>query len=183
MDKSTIRNHYIKLRNNLSKQYIDDVSYNITTNIINNNIYKQSENIFVYLTMNSEINTTFLINQSIIDNKNVYCPFMTPQKRTMVFKKFDGFHNLTKNSFGIFEPNSNTICQSDKNTLIIVPAIIYTKDKYRIGYGGGYYDYFLSNNEYLCTIGTCFDEFLINNFPKNQYDKKVDLIATQTKLI
>ena len=98
----------------------------------------------------------------------------------MIFKKYNK-NNYIKNKFNILEPINEVEKISDNKTIIIVPAIVYNKNKYRIGYGGGYYDTFLKNNIYLSSIGICFDNFIID-FTEDNYDKNVDIILTEKNI-
>ena len=100
-----------------------------------------------------------------------------------------------KNTYNILvEHNANTILgcwvinhkfkgttSNDKvtsnNCVCIVPGICFDKNGYRIGYGKGYYDKYLSNKS-IYKIGICFKECLIDNMPHDLYDIKVDLIVS-----
>ena len=84
--------------------------------------------------------------------------------------------NLKKGSFDILEPTSNDKVTSN-NCVCIVPGICFDKNGYRIGYGKGYYDKYLSNKS-IYKIGICFKECLIDNMPHDLYDIKVDLIVS-----
>ena len=83
---------------------------------------------------------------------------------------------LKKGSFDILEPTSNDKVTSN-NCVCIVPGICFDKNGYRIGYGKGYYDKYLSNKS-IYKIGICFKECLIDNMPHDLYDIKVDLIVS-----
>ena len=52
---------------------------------------------------------------------------------------------------------------------------------YRLGYGKGYYDRFLSENKIL-TVGFCYNKFIVNELPINQFDKKVEYICSENGL-
>ena len=54
--------------------------------------------------------------------------------------------------------------------------------KNRLGYGGGYYDRFLSVSNSL-KIAVAYDEQIIQNLPTEVHDIKMDLIITPTKII
>ncbi|WP_250277965.1 5-formyltetrahydrofolate cyclo-ligase [[Clostridium] colinum] len=174
--KQFLRNSYMNIRSNFPNTYINSISQAISNNFFNLSIYKQAKNIFIYLSLEKEINTQYIINQAKKDNKNIYCPVIT-SKNTMIFKKYNE-KNLIKNKFNILEPLYEKEKISDNTTIIIVPTIIYNKNKYRIGYGGGYYDYFLKNNICLASVGICFESFICD-FNPDYYDEKVDIIITE----
>ena len=179
--KIKIRNKYINLRNNFSKEYINSVSKSISNKLFNLKKYKNSKNIFIYLSLDKELNTSYIINRAKQDNKNIYCPVLTNKKREMVFRKYVNDNSLIKNKYGILEPLNEIEKISDEQTIIIVPAIVYNKNKYRIGYGGGYYDKYLKENIYLCSVGICFDNFVID-FKEDNYDKNVNIVITEKNI-
>ena len=176
--KIKIRNKYINLRNNFSKKYINSVSKSISNKLFNLKKYKNSKNIFIYLSLDKELNTSYIINRAKQDNKNIYCPVLTNKKREMVFRKYVNDNSLIKNKYGILEPLNEIEKIKDKFTIVTDPATVYNKNKYRIGYGGGYYDYFLKNNIYMSSIGLCFEQFICD-FNQDIYDEKVDILITE----
>ncbi len=59
---------------------------------------------------------------------------------------------ISENKFGIPEPISGNQFYIDKNSIVIVPLLAFDLEGNRVGYGGGFYDRFLSE----CEIGTQF---------------------------
>lgn len=59
---------------------------------------------------------------------------------------------VKENKFGIPEPVSGNEFFIDKNSIVIVPLLAFDLQGNRVGYGGGFYDRFLSN----CEEGTQF---------------------------
>jgi 5-formyltetrahydrofolate cyclo-ligase len=70
--------------------------------------------------------------------------------------------------------------------IILIPLVGFDESKNRIGYGGGYYDrtieYLEKKNDVL-KLGVAFDEQETIKIPNGKYDKKLDIIITQTRLI
>ena len=63
----------------------------------------------------------------------------------------------------------------------IVPLVAFDKDKFRLGYGGGFYDRYInkiSNLKRIFTIGFGFSFQGLKKIPKNKFDQKLDLILT-----
>ena len=55
---------------------------------------------------------------------------------------------------------------------------------YRIGYGGGYYDKLLQDiNPNTKTIGLAFDFQIVDSLCIENFDRKVDVIITEERII
>ena len=101
----------------------------------------------------------------------------------MNFSSWSFNYPLKVNSFGIPEPKKNKFILPD---VLLVPLVAFDKNKYRIGYGGGYYDRYIEKvqkKKKLITIGFAFSFQEIKKVPKNKYDKKLDYIITEKALI
>ena len=89
---------------------------------------------------------------------------------------------LKVNNMGIPEPVSKKIVYPD---LILVPLVGFDKKKFRLGYGGGYYDRYIekvSKFKKIKTIGLSFSFQKIKKLPTNKFDKKLDFIITENKI-
>ena len=90
---------------------------------------------------------------------------------------------LKINKYGIPEPLSKKICYPD---ILFVPLVGYDSEFNRLGYGGGFYDRYLekiSKIKKIFKIGLGFSYQKIKKIPINKYDKKLDLIITEKKII
>ena len=90
--------------------------------------------------------------------------------------------HLKVNNMGIPEPVSKKIVYPD---LILVPLVGFDKNKFRLGYGGGYYDRYIekvSKYKKFKTIGLSFSFQEIKKLPINKFDKKLDFIITENKI-
>ena len=68
--------------------------------------------------------------------------------------------------------------QYNTNSCIIVPGLLFDKNNNRLGYGGGYYDRFLANNN-IYKIGICFSNFLVDKIIIDKNDIKMDEVITE----
>lgn len=69
-----------------------------------------------------------------------------------------------------------------ENSVCIVPALAFDSDGYRIGYGGGYYDRFLSS--YMGTaIGVSYDGMIVDALPRDEFDLPVSIIITERRIL
>jgi 5-formyltetrahydrofolate cyclo-ligase len=98
------------------------------------------------------------------------------------FEYGDGVTNYTTNSIGIKEKEEEHCFPYTQNSLPLlcfVPGIAASQDGSRLGYGGGFYDQFLSQFPDKITSVLCLpsQDFLLNALPLDPHDEKVDLIV------
>lgn len=86
--------------------------------------------------------------------------------------------------FGILEPRyvSADIVTPDSKTLILVPALAIDASGFRLGYGGGYYDRYLSAYREATALGTVFSPFYPRWLPTDEHDISVGYVATEQRL-
>ena len=145
LNKKNIREEIIDKRNNLILDIKQNYDSLIFEEIINSEIYKKSKKIFTYISFGSEVDTIKLIKYSFSNNKEVYVPKINKQTKDMIALKIHNFNNMSVDKWGIIEPKSvdKTNIGTDFD-LIIMPGIAFDKQGNRIGYGGGYYDKYIS---------------------------------------
>ena len=68
------------------------------------------------------------------------------------------------------------------DTLCIVPALAYDAQGNRLGYGGGFYDRFLSGKE-IFKLGITYEACLRTELPSENYDIAVDAVITEKNII
>ena len=69
---------------------------------------------------------------------------------------------------------------------MIVPLVGFDKDKFRLGYGGGFYDRYISkilSFKKMVTVGFAFSFQEVDKIPINKFDQKLDYVLTNNGLI
>lgn len=146
--------------------------------------YINSKLVLCYLSLNDEVSTDCIIKNALKCKKQVAVPYCTDKKGIMEFYLIDSLDTLKAGSYGIREPDINKCSKvyNFSSSITIVPALSFDKNGYRLGYGGGYYDRFLS--QYNGTsVGICYDEMMSNRIPTDKHDKNVDIIITDKQTI
>jgi len=96
---------------------------------------------------------------------------------------FDDEVELVDNAFGIAEPSAGEIVEPGEIDLALVPLLAFDQHGYRVGYGKGYYDKFLSQcREDVIKIGLSFFEPVDEIGDINQFDIPLNYCVTPQKV-
>ena len=100
----------------------------------------------------------------------------------MNFFKWSKNEPLKINKYGIPEPISKKKIYPN---ILLIPLVAFDDDLNRLGYGGGYYDRYLSKaqNNKVFKVGVGFSFQKVKNLPIKKYDKSLDCIITEKKII
>jgi 5-formyltetrahydrofolate cyclo-ligase len=135
--------------------------------------------IALYYPSNFELNVLKLLELKNILTQDILLP-VTDQNNHMKFFSWKKNDVLFVNKFGILEPAKT---QTKIPDVILVPMLAFDKNRYRLGYGKGFYDRYL--NKYLkkfkniLTVGVAFSFQRHHKLPINQKDVKLDFIITE----
>lgn len=174
--KTAIRQKILKIRKSMSRTEILEASTKITDKILEMSVYESVADICCYMPVNNEVELDRLITRAFCDNKRVYLPRVTGDEMDF-FRFYDGMP-LIKGRYNIPEPDSNEILVPGRNTLIIMPGAVFSKEMDRIGYGGGYYDKYLFTHPEAHTLGICYDFQILDNIPRDDYDIRPQIIVS-----
>ena len=89
---------------------------------------------------------------------------------------------LYPDSYGILEPPPGNPVYDPETDLgsavCFVPGLVYDKAGFRLGYGKGFYDRYLSAFS-GCTIGVVYSDYILREVPRGRYDVSVDILLTE----
>lgn len=177
-DKATLRKEIIKKRKEMNKEDAARKSEIICRKIIASGEYKAADNILAYISVQNEVMLNSLIEDAQKSNKTIWLPRVVGDD--MEFIKYTSGAPLQKNRYGILEPSGDEKIVPDEETLIIMPGVAFSIKNDRIGFGGGYYDRFLSVNNKCKNIIAVAYEFQICDFvPSEAHDIKPHILITE----
>jgi 5-formyltetrahydrofolate cyclo-ligase len=155
----------------------------ITERLLQEEKILEADNILLYASFGSEVDTYLLIDKLIEMGKNVALPKCGPE-RTMTFHLIGSVADLHEGMYRIPEPDS-ALPQPEmsENSVCIIPGLAFTEDGGRLGYGGGYYDDFILQNPQLYKIALAYEDLIVKQLPLMQHDLKVDLIVTEERTV
>tara|TARA_Y100001960_G_scaffold264626_1_gene287189 strand:+ start:676 stop:1218 length:543 start_codon:yes stop_codon:yes gene_type:complete len=172
-----------KLRNKIlvyrKKNYkLVALKYDLLKNILKKFNLLKNKNIGVYFPINYEIDCLEISNQLEKSGYKISLP-ITRKRNQMDFFEWSYKDPLLISKIGIPEPIPKKKIYPD---VLLVPMVAFNNYKFRLGYGGGYYDRYIQKIKKIkkiLTIGMAFSFQKVKKLPVNVYDEKLDFIFTE----
>ena len=153
--------------------------------------YKKAEIVFAYSSMEKEISTKRIIDTAIESGKNLALPKVISGIKDGARMEFVFINKDTeykKGVYGILEPASDDyidINKLDGRIEMLIPGLCFDLEKRRIGYGGGYYDRYLTRYhiDKFHITALAYEYQIFESLPADENDKPVNLIVTEKRCI
>ena len=176
--KNLVRKKYYFLR---KKKYyeINKSFFTPLVDLIKSKLKNKKFKLALYYPSSFEINVLKLLELNYISNQDLLLPIIE-KGNLMNFFPWKKNEVLKINKYGILEPIKS---RQNIPDIMLVPMLVFDKNKHRLGYGKGYYDRYL--NKYLkkfkniLTIGVAFSFQKHHKLPINNKDVKLNYILTE----
>jgi len=176
VSKKILRNKILFYRKNNYKAA--SLKYSLLKDILKKFNLLKKKNIGGYFPINYEIDSLKILTQLEKSGHKISFP-ITRKGNKMDFFEWSSNEPLLIGKFGIPEPCSKKKIYPD---ILLVPLVAFNKNKFRLGYGGGYYDRYIQKMKKIkkiLTIGMAFSFQEVKKLPINKHDKKLDFIFTE----
>lgn len=180
MEKKQLRTKGKDILSKLIGTQRNDVESSIHKTLFDSSYYQQATVIGCTISQAHEIDTSPIIEQAWKDNKEIVVSKCYPKQKELSFRKLTSFKQLETVYFGLKEPKEEETEEMGKERidLMIVPGLLFDERGYRIGYGGGFYDRYLSDFEQT-TIALATEEQLVQKVPNDPFDIPVHHLITE----
>ena len=184
-EKQRLREERLAARETLSEQercVLDDC---ITQKLLATSEYSEAATVLTYVSVSSEVSTRMFIECALRDGKTVAVPRCLPG-HCLEFVAITSLEQLVAAPFNLLEPAKDlpALTESQMNNAIcIVPALLVDTKGYRLGYGAGFYDRFLStySGKKICLA---YQQNLSKTMlPHTEFDVPVDMIITESAVL
>jgi len=132
------------------------------------------------------VETLSLIAARLAEKMPVFLPkTLVREKRLEVFP-INSVEDLAPGAYGIPEPVESRVEKTGKPgiDLVLVPGSVFDRRGGRYGYGGGFYDRFLSQEvPYAPRVALAFSFQVLDNIPLQPHDQLMDYIITEKEII
>lgn len=174
MDKKELRRQIRQRKQAMTEAEIETASSRLGELFCGSALYAQARTIYGYLPYNQEVRTVPMLEQALRDGKRVAVPKVVGEE--MVFIFMDDLSKVEKGYAGIPEPIADGPVADDPQALVLMPGLAFDAQGHRIGYGGGFYDRFLSKEPDHPTIALCYDFQMFPALDTQEHDIPVDCV-------
>lgn len=181
--KKKIRKDMKRVLEGINEPNYRNLSQNIAQQLFGIEEWKAAKLIGVTVSNPPEVDTREIIKKAWEQGKEVAVPKCFPADKSMQFRKISFFDQLERVYFGLWEPimNETAIAGQEDIDLLIVPGLAYTKNGYRLGFGGGYYDRFLPYYKGPM-LSLAFNEQVLPELPLEVHDIPVLKLVTPERV-
>lgn len=184
LDKLELRQHMQAKLKSISSVEKKKIEQKLFEHLISSHLWKAANVIGVTISQPSEWNTKPIIDAGWKEGKMIVVPKCIPTDKKLHFYQFKSYDQLEMVYFNLLEPKPHLTKKMSKEVidLLIVPGLLFDKNGFRIGFGGGYFDRFLVNfpNKSLALLSKMQ---LVNQLPVESHDISIQHLITEEGLI
>jgi 5-formyltetrahydrofolate cyclo-ligase len=179
-DKKALRRQLAAEIEAFPAAYIAESDAGIYKRIVDMPEFTRARVIFSYYSLGREVDTVRFLRYALEAGKTVTLPVCF-KGGIMEARAVSCLEELTRSDYGLLEPlKSERVVLPEALDFIVVPALAYDRDGYRLGWGGGYYDrYLLRTGAFRAGIGR--HRLLRERLPREAHDVPVDCVVTEKR--
>lgn len=186
-NKKEFRKAALINRSKISPEERNIKSEEIFSRLLSLESFKKAKTVMVYMDFGSEVFTDSIIEYMLKNDIIPVVPICQSETKTLKLSQIKDLKNDCQVGFyNIREPKEEFIRNIDVSEVdfVIVPGVAFSEDKFRLGYGGGYYDRFIETlRADAVTCAVAFEEQIYNEVPVQSHDKQMDFIVTEKRVI
>lgn len=185
LEKQRLREERLASREALSEQERSVLDDRITQKLLATSEYAEATTVLTYVSVLSEVSTRMFIECALRDGKTVAVPRCLPG-HCLEFVAITSLDQLIAAPFGLLEPPKELPALTEEQmdaSICIVPALLVDTKGYRLGYGAGFYDRFLSTypGKKICLA---YQQSLSRTtLPHTAFDVAVDVVITESDVL
>ncbi len=144
--------------------------------------FRYAEYVLLYAATENEIQIRDIAIEALNRGKKIAFPRCDKETHTMQYHIVSSLDELAPDTYGILEPPpENPIYDPETDlgsAICFVPGLVYDKAGYRLGYGKGFYDRYLSHFS-GCTLGVVYSDYILPVVPRGRFDVSVNILLTE----
>ncbi|MCU6746716.1 5-formyltetrahydrofolate cyclo-ligase [Faecalicatena acetigenes] len=176
--KKQIRNTFSESRNSYPSVSRKKAEKAIESYVYSCPDFLKAEELYCYVSFGTEVCTHRIIQHALENEKKVAVPKVSgPHK--MDFYYIRSLDMLKPGFKGILEPEEKAPLANGEKGLLFVPGLAFDPQGNRLGYGGGFYDAYISTHPKLVCCGLFYSIQQAEKLPVEAQDKQLQMIITE----
>lgn len=180
--KNAIREEYKARRREMGLDTRADRDSRICRHAMGLVSFRFAEYVLLYAALEDEIDIYDIAKEAMARDKKIAFPRCRKEDHTMKYHIVDSLDQLAPDSYGILEPPEDLPVYDPENdtgsAICFVPGLVYDKAGFRVGYGKGFYDRFLSRFK-GSSVGVVYSDFILPEVPRGRFDVSVDILLSE----
>ena len=148
--------------------------------------FRYAEYVLLYAAKDCEICVDEIAKEAWARGKKVAFPRCDKATHTMKYHIVSSLDELSVDSYGIEEPSPDAPVYDPAHdvgsAVCFVPGLLYDKSGFRLGYGKGFYDRYLSGLQGNI-IGVVYSDFIVPTVPIGKYDVSLNILLTEKGVV
>ncbi|WP_229683032.1 5-formyltetrahydrofolate cyclo-ligase [Virgibacillus oceani] len=184
MDKLQLRKSTIATLKAIPETEKKTIEQNLAYFLTTSAMWNNATTIGITVSNGFEWNTRPIIEAAWAQGKTVSVPKCEPKQKQLTFYQFESDDQLEIVYYNLLEPIPEETKKMDKHDidLLVVPGLLFDKFGFRIGFGGGYYDRYLTDYANQ-TVSLASSHQLVDSLPFESFDIPVNQLVTDTGII
>ena len=174
MNKQQLRQAIRQRKRAMTQEEIEDRSRSLCEKFLKSDDYRRCTCLYGYLPYNQEVRTWPILHQALADGKQVAVPKVYGDEMKFIY--LTDLTQVATGYAGIPEPIADGPVAEQQDALVLMPGLAFDPQGHRIGYGGGFYDKFLSREPKHPTVALCYEFQMVDHLETEQFDIPVDTV-------
>ncbi len=178
LDKPALRDRFCDVRECLSADEVRAASSALCRRLARMAVLREAGAVMAYLAFRNEPDLGLLFD--LLPDIQWSVP-RTEEKRLIPHVYEPG--NLIRHRYGMLEPSADApTVEPARLDVVLVPGVSFDRRGGRLGFGGGFYDRFLTTTS-AERIGLTYDACLSEELPCAEHDQRMDWVVTPSRAI
>ncbi|MBO5715369.1 MAG: 5-formyltetrahydrofolate cyclo-ligase [Clostridia bacterium] len=182
-NKRLLRQKCRLLRDSFGEMHIEKASERACKILMQTPEFLAADTILLYFPIKNEISPLPVFDIAQKMGKKIALPVCDTDNNTLSFHIINSISEAKPSHFGICEPpitNEEPILT--EHTLVIVPALAFSRGGHRLGYGNGFYDKFLVNFKGI-SAGFSYSELVFDDLPHENHDVSLRMLINESEVL
>jgi 5-formyltetrahydrofolate cyclo-ligase len=181
-EKAALRARLRAARAEIPSSERADAAGRVAERLLSLDAVRGARTLLVFYAFGSEVGTRDLMARLLEEGRRVLLPYMDAEG--IAAAEVRSGDALVETTYGPKEPSRRVAVDPTEIDVVVVPGLAFDREGYRVGYGGGAYDRYLTRLRSNATkVGIVFHVQVVERVPRGPGDQPVDLVVTEREVI